>query len=119
MLLPWHCAYNTPTVQPYEIIPRAAAMLLQLPEPALPPAPAASSSTRLHAPGTPRRTASEPVSVTLLLRGCPQADLEVISAGAARHASDLRHALASNKKLLKWKVTTAPRIEALKTKVDM
>ena len=46
-----------------------------------------------------------------------QADLELISAGAARNATDLKHALASNKKLLKWKVVTAPRIEALKTKV--
>lgn len=46
-----------------------------------------------------------------------QADLEAVAAGAARNASDLRHALTSNKRLLKWKVTTAPRIEALKTKV--
>ncbi|KAG2497986.1 hypothetical protein HYH03_004245 [Edaphochlamys debaryana] len=46
-----------------------------------------------------------------------QADLESLSAGAARNASDLRHALASNKKLLKWKVTTAPRVEALKMKM--
>ncbi|GLI68729.1 hypothetical protein VaNZ11_013219, partial [Volvox africanus] len=46
-----------------------------------------------------------------------QADLEAVSAGAARNASDLKHALASNKKLLKWKVTTAPRIEALKMKM--
>eukprot|EP00198_Chlamydomonas_reinhardtii_P013346 XP_001702683.1 predicted protein [Chlamydomonas reinhardtii] len=46
-----------------------------------------------------------------------QADLEAVSAGAARNASDLRHALASNKKLLKWKVTTAPRIEALKMRM--
>ncbi|KAG2448660.1 hypothetical protein HYH02_006017 [Chlamydomonas schloesseri] len=46
-----------------------------------------------------------------------QADLEAVSAGAARNASDLRHALASNKKLLKWKITTAPRIEALKMRM--
>ncbi|GIL98929.1 hypothetical protein Vretimale_4247, partial [Volvox reticuliferus] len=46
-----------------------------------------------------------------------QADLEAVSAGAARNASDLKHALASNKKLIKWKVTTAPRIEALKMKM--
>ncbi|GFR41313.1 hypothetical protein Agub_g1995, partial [Astrephomene gubernaculifera] len=46
-----------------------------------------------------------------------QADLEAVSAGAARNASDLRHALASNKRLLKWKITTAPRMEALKVRM--
>ncbi len=83
----------------------AVAVALPVPKPSPPapsPASAASSSTLLHMLHTPK-----------------QADLEVISAGAARHASDLRHALASNKKLLKWKVTTAPRIEALKIKVGV
>lgn len=43
---------------------------------------------------------------------------QVLAAAAAKSAGDLKHALASNKKLLKWKVTTQPRVEALKIKVS-
>ncbi|KAF5842459.1 hypothetical protein DUNSADRAFT_7068 [Dunaliella salina] len=46
-----------------------------------------------------------------------QADLEVAVSSLDRSSTDLTHALSSNKRLLLWKVTQAPRVEAMRTQL--
>ncbi len=50
------------------------------------------------------------------LRGT-QSDLEVSAALLAKSSADLTHALASNKRLLGWKVSAQPRMAALQTRI--
>lgn len=55
-------------------------------------------------------------SLTLQL-GATQADLELVASAFAKSSADLRHARSSNQRLQRWKVVTAPQVEALRIKV--